>query len=99
MNAQDIIRSVLDLIDKINNDQESSYIPPSLDDSTRRFDQISDILNNDNIVLYANEPQPSCEDLPLVTTDAGGGINGPKNPSDMRGDHTSMYPFFQFLGK
>jgi hypothetical protein len=31
-----------------------------------------------------------------VTTDAGGGVNGPKDPSDIRGEHPSMYPAHQY---
>jgi hypothetical protein len=34
-----------------------------------------------------------------VTTDAGGGLNGPKHPADLRVKDPSMYPNFQAGGR
>jgi hypothetical protein len=34
-------------------------------------------------------------DIDSVTKNAGGGVNGPKHPADIRGEHPSMYPAYQ----
>ena len=51
-----------------------------------------------NTQTYANEPGEVYADIDAVTTLAGGGHNGPKHPSDIRGEHPSMYPFLQHRG-
>jgi hypothetical protein len=45
--------------------------------------------------MYDNSPAEVTAGIESVTTDAGGGWNGPKNPSDIRADSVSMYPNFQ----
>jgi hypothetical protein len=44
---------------------------------------------------YANEPQEMYADIDAVTIDAGGGVNGPKNPHDLRVKDPSAYPGHQ----
>jgi hypothetical protein len=67
-----------------------------LDDESRRFRQILDILmHKDQMGMYANSPAEVVTGINSVTKDAGGGLNGPKNPSDIRADSISMYPGFQ----
>lgn len=98
MRANEIIRSVLDLIDTIENSQElaPTVVEPVDDidcnDETRRFDQIIDLLNSDYQQMYDNSPAEAIASIEAVTSNAGGGWNGPKNPADMRADSISMYP-------
>lgn len=107
MKASDIIRSVLDLIDQIECTQ--SKVEPTVtintgeapddveyDDGPRRFKQIFDILSQkDDATMYSNSPAEVTAGIKSVTTDAGGGWNGPKHPSDIRADSISMFPNFQ----
>lgn len=108
MRASDIIRGVLDLIDQIECNQQE--VDPTVtvavgdtqpaeteyDDGPRRFKQIFDILSQkDDATMYANSPNETIAGPESVTTDAGGGWNGPKHPSDIRADSISMYPNHQ----
>ena len=68
---------------------------PVLDDSQRRFKQIFDILSAEREGQYANSPTDVVAGIESVTTDAGGGLNGPKNPADLRVKDPSMYPNYQ----
>jgi hypothetical protein len=95
MKAQDIIRSVLDLLDQAEqqpeikvqyNDEPEKEVEPS------RFKQIFAMLSNKEQGEYSNTPNEVVTDVAAVTTDAGGGINGPKHPHDIRVAHSSMYP-------
>ena len=64
-------------------------------DDIRRFRQIVDLADNDGVEPYGNTPKERYSDIESVTVDAGGGVNGPKNPSDIRVQHPSMYPGHQ----
>lgn len=68
---------------------------PVLDDGARRFKQIFDILSAEREGQYANSPTEVVAGIESVTTDAGGGLNGPKNPADLRVKDPSMYPNYQ----
>ena len=61
----------------------------------RRFKQIFDILSAEREQQYANSPAEVVTGIESVTTDAGGGLNGPKNPADLRVKDPSMYPNYQ----
>jgi len=102
MRTTDVIRQILDLIDNIDNLPASAESAPAyevpLDDNVARFRQIADLLGSDDDGEYANEPQERTAPLISVTTHAGGGVNGPKHPSDIRGAQSSMYPFTQYKG-
>lgn len=109
MKATEIIRDLLDLIDKIdsqeNHAENSIELEPIVtvndvedtvyDDGPRRFKQIFDILSSEPVQMYDNSPGIAIADINSVTRDAGGGLNGPKHPSDIRADSVSMYPFHQ----
>lgn len=110
MRAHEIIKSVLDLIDQIENPQDqqpvvavvSSEPEPEVDldtydDELRRFQQIAGLMGQEmsSVQKYANEPGEMYADIDSVTVDAGGGVNGPKHPADIRGEHPSMYPAYQ----
>jgi hypothetical protein len=97
MRAQDIIRAVLDLLDKSEEPSGSVEVttdmpPEEGEPIASRFKQIFAMLNNPSEGEYSNTPNEAVADIEAVTTDAGGGINAPKHPHDIRVAHSSMYP-------
>jgi hypothetical protein len=102
MKATDIIRELLCLIDVIDSKKSDSVevvsqtasisTDSSLDDGSRRFKQIFDILSKEREGQYANSPTETIAGIASVTTDAGGGLNGPKHPHDIRVKDPSAYP-------
>ena len=62
-------------------------------DDINRFKQIVDLADKPNPnAQYSNEPNEQYADIEAVTTDAGGGLNGPKHPADVRASTQAMYP-------
>jgi len=110
MRMQELISDILDLIGghvhqpatvvvahptaTINEPADSSPFTHTGDD-IRRFRQIVDLADNDGCEPYGNTPKEKYADIEAVTTNAGGGWMEPKNPSDIRGEHPSMYPAHQ----
>jgi len=107
MRANEIIRAILDIIDGDNVTQgpqgiQGEPIVISVEpeqeyehDDIRRFKQIVDILDNPTDGTnspFSNAPNEVVTDVESVTTDAGGGVNNPKHPSDQRVQHPSLYP-------
>jgi hypothetical protein len=93
MRASEIIRSVLDLIDEIEqSDAETESAEQFYSDEERRFDQVSDLLSPEITFGPANAPNEQYAEIEAVTTAAGGGVNGPKHPADIRADSIAMYP-------
>ena len=93
MRATDIVRQVLDLLDQVEgqHDIEPGVIPD--DDAcdaeqgepiAGRFKQIFAMLDNPSQGPLANSPNEVVADVDAVTTLAGGGMNGPKDPADIR---------------
>jgi hypothetical protein len=105
MKATDIIRGVLDLIDQVECAQEPEVVAAPVIDTiqtgvdTNRFKQIFDILSAERAQMYDNSPAEVVAGIESVTTDAGGGWNGPKNPADIRANSVSMYPNYQAENK
>ena len=104
MRATDIIRGVLDLIDQLDCAQQPEpeivaiapvEEPVQTGVDNNRFKQIFDILSAERSQMYDNSPAEVVAGIESVTTHAGGGWNGPKNPADIRADSVSMYPNFQ----
>lgn len=97
MRATEIIRSILDLIDHIDIEQDAKPSTEVIDqhDDTRRFRQIFDLLSVEKDQTYNNSPAEVVAGIDSVTKHAGGGWNGPKNPADIRADSISMYPNHQ----
>lgn len=103
MRAQDLIRSVLDLLDKHDNHEAELEVdnaaPP--EDQTKhtndanRFKQVFDLMQKERKSDIANSPNVAYADHDAVTINAGGGVNGPKNPADIRTNAPSMYPTYQ----
>lgn len=98
MRAHEIIRSILDIIDKIESPDETE---PTLDinlspiNDVQRFQQILGLIDQSDSTQFSNEPNEKYSNINSVTTNAGGGLNGPKNPADLRGTTISLYPYHQ----
>ena len=101
MRATEIIRGVLDLIDRIDCTQQfepevatiaSVEEPIQTGVDQNRFKQIFDISSSQKAQMYDNSPAEVTAGVESVTTHAGGGWNGPKNPADIRADSIAMYP-------
>lgn len=73
-------------------------VPPDAADPNH-FEQIADLLPDEAEEKIVNRPRPKYAKIAAVTTKAGGGVNGPKHPSDIRGEHPSMYPAHQYGAK
>ena len=93
MRATDIIRSVLDLLDKVDEPEQetpaqltvTTDIPPEEGEPVAsRFKSIFAMLSNRDQGEYSNTPNEVVSDIDSVTTIAGGGVNGPKDPADIR---------------
>ena len=89
MRAQDIIRAVLDLLDKSEEPSGSVEVttdmpPEEGEPIASRFKQIFAMLDNPATGPLANSPNEIVADIDSVTTNAGGGVNGPKDPADIR---------------
>jgi len=91
MRATEIIRAVLDIIDSQEQPVEEPGITGSVeiqrttgDDESARFRQVLDLLSKGDEPAIANAPDEKYADIDAVTTLAGGGVNGPKHPADIR---------------
>jgi len=107
MRAVDIIRGVLDMIDSLDAAQQPPVeiavstepaVDAPLPDELSRMKQIAGLLPQHEPAV-ANEPCEQIADIDAVTVDAGGGVNGPKHPADMRANSVSMYPNAQWSGE
>lgn len=107
MNAQDLIKSILATIDGVAQPEpemviqvsaghdagEDSPLTHTPGDDINRFKQIVDLANEpEEQGCFANEPDAKYADIDAVTVDAGGGMNGPKHPHDLRVKDSSVYP-------
>ena len=99
MRATDIIRQVLDLLDQVEgeHDIKDGAIDAEVhvhqnDEPENRFKQILAMLDADSFGPLANSPNEVVAPVSAVTTDAGGGVNGPKHPHDIRVKDPSAYP-------
>ncbi len=98
MKATDIIRDLLDILDKIDHNSSENPVVPATANATvatgvdqNRFKQIVDLLTQQK-QMYANSPAEVVASVDSVTVHAGGGWNGPKHPADLRVKDPSMYP-------
>jgi len=112
MRATEILRTLLDVIDgmeqanpapvqhvtvAINADAQPEADAAPLPDELARIKQIAGLMRND-AQTYANEPSEQIADIDAVTVDAGGGVNGPKHPADIKSNSLSMFPAAQWKG-
>ena len=92
MRATDIVRQVLDLLDQVEgqHDIEPNVVPNDSCGAEQgepiagRFKQIFAMLDAPSNGPLANSPNEVVAPVSAVTTDAGGGVNGPKDPADIR---------------
>ena len=90
MRATDIIRGVLDLIDQVEDiegQQPTATIeiePEQGEAEASRFKQIFAMLSNPSHGPLGNSPNEVVADIHSVTDHAGGGVNGPRHPDDIR---------------
>jgi hypothetical protein len=54
------------------------------------MNQIADLID-DQDSDYSNSPKEQYAGVDSVTTNAGGGLNGPKDPRDLRGNSVRIY--------
>ena len=65
-------------------------------DDINRFLQIVDLASEPkHPSSFANSPDEHYADIDAVTVNAGGGMNGPKHPHDLRVKDPSVYPHTQ----
>ena len=87
MRATDLIRNVLDLIDDLETPKADLSIEVDNEEAPggeSRFKQIFAMLNHKHEPMLANSPNEVVAPVDSVTTLAGGGVNGPKHPADIR---------------
>ena len=91
MRATDIIRGVLDLIDRVDTTDDGPIIAGTSEPDAEqgepvasRFKQIFAMLDAPSKGPLGNSPNEVVADIDSVTTLAGGGMNGPKDPADIR---------------
>lgn len=98
MRVQEIIRGILDMLDSAESSTEPRPQAQAAaneqfhDDDVRRFRQIVDLADSGETTEYSNTPREEYADIDAVTTAAGGGMQAPKHPADIRGEHPSLYP-------
>ena len=94
MRATEIIRGVLDLIDQVECAQREQPADPIGGAFAQLFAQMTEPAQEPQ--GYDNSPNTQVQGIEAVTTAAGlGGLNGAKNPADIRSDSVSMYPNYQ----
>ena len=88
MRPTDIVSQVLDLLDMIDGPHD---LKPDVkidvqqnDEPDNRFKSILAMLDSESFGPLANSPNEVVAPVSAVTTDAGGGLNGPKDPADIR---------------
>ena len=97
MRVGEIIRSILDVIDKAEASQSltlpTEQVPNEqfYNDDVRRFRQIVDLADSGETTEYSNTPKEEYAALDSVTSAAGGGMQAPKHVKDIRGDSLRVY--------
>lgn len=99
MRATEIIRDLLDLIDRVEQEQtvepevEIEIETPDQAADDNHFKQIADLAGQPDLHTdFANQPNEKYATIDAVTKNAGGGVNGPKHPADIKGSTQSLYP-------
>lgn len=95
MRAAEILRKLADIIDQADrpDSRPENISPLTKGDDANRFDQIQDLMPDTACETeFANEPKEQYADISSVTDKAGGGVNGPKHPHDLRVKDPSQHP-------
>jgi hypothetical protein len=92
MRVSEIIRQVLDVIDRAEERQAEQPVEDMgySEKDIKRFQQIAGLTTDKQ---YSTEPNEQYMDIDAVTVDAGSdSINGTKHPADLRAAHPNLYP-------
>ena len=93
MNAIDLMRVLIDQLEAApNQNGQMSPLGSAPHEEPNHDKQIADLLPSSCDKEYANEPDEQYADIDAVTVNAGGGMNGPKHPHDIRVKDPSAYP-------
>ena len=94
MRIADLLRQFADIVDQAEqpDSRPDDLSPLSKGDDVNRFRQVMDLVASEHEPEYANEPSEQYASIEAVTTDAGGGVNGPKHPHDLRVKDPSQHP-------
>jgi len=102
MRVSDIIRGVLDLLDRevavpapevvVTVDPQENTVPTD-DEQLERMKQIAGLLSNDD-GDYSNSPEAKYATIDDVMNH-GDDVHKPKHPADIRGNSISVYPGIQ----
>lgn len=94
MKIAELLRKMADVIDQAdqNSGNDQSPLTAVAQDDPNRIKQISDLLSGHSPKEYANEPGEEYADINSVSVNAGGGVNGPKHPHDLRIKDPSQHP-------
>ena len=85
MSARDLLRAVRDILDAEDEQKVKADITINQnEEEPSRFKQILAMLSADSFGPLANSPNEVVAPVSAVTDDAGGGLNGPKHPDDIR---------------
>ena len=96
MRVSEIIRNILDLIDQADGKKIVNDIDPQPegyeDNDIKRFKQIVDVADTDEVEGYANTPNEKIAGVNAVTHDAGADTwQGTKDVDDIRGTTTRIH--------
>lgn len=93
MRIAELLRKMADVIDQADQQPTDGQLSPlSKGDDINRLKQIAGLNPHDESAEFANEPNEEYAGIEAVTTDAGGGVNGPKHPHDLRVKDPSQHP-------
>jgi hypothetical protein len=93
MRAVEFIRGLLDLIDDFETPEvnvTTVKVDTGVDDPLASIKELLPYNSTDK--EFENEPDEKYANIHSTTTSAGGGVNGPKNPADLRGNSVNIYP-------
>lgn len=97
MRAHEIIRSVLELLDKIDTKSDETVVEPvetSDPEELARMKQIAGLIDRTEPIL-TNRPKEAVADIDAVLA-SGTDVNKSKHPADIRTNAPSMYPAAQW---
>ena len=93
MRASELLRHFADIIDQADHQPTDGQMSPlSKGDDPNRFKQVMDLVSSEREQEFANQPDEQYADIDSVTVHAGGGVNGPKHPHDLRVKDPSQHP-------
>jgi hypothetical protein len=86
MRIAELLRKMADIVDQAEQGHPANgqMSPLSKGDDPNRFKQVMDLISSEKQGEYENNPKEEYADMASVTIHAGGGVNGPKHPHDLR---------------